>query len=162
MSAYGAPCIRQANQWICSSALIGGPIRKIAPLRLVTSGLTDARTGAPLQMRSGPVSMRSRTLMATSQSRALRPESEPPHRGPPGAVILQKRQGQHTASIERTLANQSQSPRSLLIGSNWQTGRPRPWIQARHLLLVSKLLSLVLTRALVFWVLVDKEDRRLT
>jgi len=52
---------------------------------------------------------------------------------------------------------------SLLIGASiWQTGRSRPWILALHHLLVSKLLSLVLTWALVFCVLVDKEDSRLT
>jgi len=54
------------------------------------------------------------------------PQSEPPQQGRPGAVIPQKRLGKHTASIGRTLANQSQS------------------------LLVRKLLSLVLTYALVF------------
>ena len=54
---------------------IAAPIRKIAPLLLVTSSLTHAITGAPLQMRSGPVAMRSRNLTATSWSRPLRPSS---------------------------------------------------------------------------------------
>ena len=120
-------------------------------LLLVTSGLTHAITGAPLPMRSGPVAIRSRTLTATSQTRPLRPQSEPPHRGPPGPVIPQKTLGEHTASIGRTLANESQSPMSLLIGAwIWQTGRSRPRIPALHRLLVSKLPSLVLTWALVF------------
>jgi len=68
-----------------------------------------------------PVAMMDRAQMATSQSHPLRPQSEPLQQGPPGAVIPQKRLGEHTASIGRTLANQSQS------------------------LLVRKLLSLVLT-----------------
>jgi len=43
--------------------------------------------------------MWSRTVTATSQSRPLRPQSEPPHRGPAGAVIPQKTVGEHTASM---------------------------------------------------------------
>ena len=101
--------------------------------------------------------------MATSRGRPLRPQSEPPHQGRPGAVIPHKRLGEHTASIGRTLENESQRQMSLLIGASiWQTGRSRPWIPAQHHLLVSKHLSLVLTWALVFGVLVDKEDSRLT
>jgi len=143
--------MRQANQSISSFVPIAGPIWKIVPLLLVTSGLTHAITGTPLQMWSDPVAMRSGTLTASSQSRLLRPQSESPHRGPPGAVIPQERLGEHTASIGRTLANQSQSPMSLLIGASiWQIGRALPRIPALHRPLVSKLLSLELTWALVF------------
>jgi len=125
---------------------------------------TEDSTPAPGDLRFGPrdnwgtasheewpVARRCRTLRATRQSRGLPPQSQPPHRGPPGAVIPQKRLGEHTASIGRRLANQSQSPMSLLIrASVWQTGGSRPRIPALHRLLVSKLLSLVLTWALVF------------
>ena len=78
------------------------------------------------RMTGPPVAMMDRAQKATSQSHPLRPESEPPDQGPPGAVIPQKRLGKHTASIGRTLEHQSQS------------------------LLVRKLLFLVLTWALVF------------
>jgi len=67
-----------------------------------------------------------RAEMATSQSHPLRPQSQPPEQGPPGALIPQKRLGEYSASIGRALANQSLS------------------------LLVRKLLYLVLTEALVF------------
>ena len=77
-------------------------------------------------MTGPPVAMMDRAQIATSQSDPLRPQSEPPYQGLPGAEILQKGLGEHTASIGRMLANQSQS------------------------FLVRKLLSLVLTWALVF------------
>jgi len=51
-------------------------------------------TGAPFQtprMTGWPVAMIDRAQMATSQSYPLRPQSEPPHQGPPGVVIPQKR-----------------------------------------------------------------------
>jgi len=79
---------------------------------------------APFQtprMTGRPVALMDRAQMATSQSHWLRPQRKPPQQGPSGAVIQQKRLGEHTASIGRTLVNQSQS------------------------LLVGKLLSLVLT-----------------
>jgi len=65
---------------------------------------------APLQTlwMMGPlVEMMDRALMATSLSHPLRPQSEPPPQGPPGAVIPQKRLGEHRVAIGRTLANQS-------------------------------------------------------
>jgi len=86
-------------------------------------------TEAPLQTLqiTGPlVAMMDRAQMATSQSHALWRQSEPPHKGLPGAVIPQKRLGEQITLIGRTLANQSQS------------------------LLVRKLVSLVLTWVLVF------------
>ena len=73
-----------------------------------------------------PVAMMDRAQMATSQSHPLRRQSEPHPQGPSGVVIPEKGQGAHTASIGRTLANQSQT------------------------LLVGKLVSLVLSWALVF------------
>jgi len=76
---------------------------------------------------TGPqVAMMDRAQLATSQSHQLPPQSEQPQQGPPGAVIPQKGLGEHPASIGRTWANQSQS------------------------LLVRKVLSLMLTWALVF------------
>ena len=72
-------------------------------------------TGAPLQtprMTGPPVAMMDRAQMATSQSHPLQPQSEPSQQGPPGAVIPQKRLGEHTASIGRTLANQ--------LGGRWR------------------------------------------
>jgi len=68
--------------------------------------------GAPLQtprMTGPPVAMMDRARIATSQSHPLQLQSEAPQQGPPGAVIPQKRLGEHTPSIGRTLANQSQS-----------------------------------------------------
>ena len=73
-----------------------------------------------------PVAMIDRAQMSTSWSHPVRWQSEPPHQGPSGAAIPQKRLGEHTGSIEQMLANQCQS------------------------LLVPKLLSLVVTWALVF------------
>jgi len=87
-------------------------------------GLLYVITGAPLQtprITGPPVAMMDRAQMATSLSHQLRPQSDPPQQGPPEAIIPQRRLGEHTASIGRTLGNQSQS---------------------RH---VRKLLSLVLT-----------------
>jgi len=116
-------------------------ILRIPLLLFVRTGLLHVITGAPLQMprmTGPPGAMMDRAQMATSQSLSLRPQSEPPHQGPPGVVIPQKALGEHTASIGRTLANQSQS----LVGH--------------------KLLTLVLTWALVFGGLVDKENGRQT
>jgi len=104
-------------------------IQRIALLLPVRSGLLPVITGHPLQtprMTGPPVAMMDRAQMATSQSHPLQPQSELPHQGPLGVVIRQKRLGEHTGSSGRTLANQSQS------------------------VLIRKLLSLVLTWALVF------------
>ena len=59
------------------------------------------------QMTGPLVAMMDKAQMATSQRHPLRPQSEPPRQGPPGAVILRQRLGQHTVSIGRTFANQS-------------------------------------------------------
>jgi len=60
------------------------------------------------QMTGLPVAIMDRAHMATSHSHPLRPQSDPPQQGPHGPVIPQRRLGEHTASIGRTLANQSQ------------------------------------------------------